>query len=792
MSGHFPNWIARLLGVPLAPGEGLAWSLEHSLGWYPWLVVVFAFCMSAFVVWVYLREAGQRPRWYRLMLACVRLTLIALAVLMIAQVTLVLQRTGLPYVALLLDDSLSMTIVDRYEQSVERALRSRLRKAAVEATDPSRWSILQMLLTEHDAALLHGLADDYKLRVYLISGQRLDDRRAEEIATEVLARHPVAESTPLGAAVRNILDEFRGSLPAAIVILSDGINTEGPSLAEAAALAHRRGVPLLLVGIGSDQPVRNLAISNLLAEKVVFVGDVVNFEFQLVGTGFQGAKVPVVLRSKQDSDVLARTEVTVGPDGQPQQVRFPYRPTQLGEFQYVIELQPQEGELRSDDNRLEHSLQVREEKVRVLFVQGYPSYEYRFLRNMLGREPSIELHVVLQEADLQHAQQDAAVLASFPLRREEVFSYDVIIFGDVNPAWLSTTALENVAEFVRQPGKGGALVLIAGPRYMPAAYRDSPLAPLMPVELNSLRYPDAGQVLSSGFRVRPTELGLSSPPMQLGDTPEQTAQIWQNLPPLYWLLESPDLKPGTRVLAEHPEKTGPDGRALPVICLQYVGAGKVLFHATDETHRWRWRVGDLYFARYWVQMLRFLARSKLLESKQGVTLATDQAEYSRGASVRLLVRFDDERLAPPEDDGVELLIRQAGQPDKRLRLHRAGSRGVFEGVLHRPPPGRYRATLTLPAIQPPPTVDFVVQPPPGEFERVRMDAEAMRSAAKQTHGRFYTLDNAHQLLHDLPAGRQAPIETLPPIPLWNRWPVVLVFLCLLVGEWILRKLGGMV
>ncbi len=792
MSGSLPNWIARLLGVRLAPGEGLAWSVEHHLGWYPWVVVVLAVCAVAIVVWVYLREVGQRPRWYRLMLAAVRLALLALAVLMIAQVTLVLQRTGLPYIALLLDDSLSMTIVDRYGQAQERALRNRLRKTAVDSADPSRWSILQMLLTEHDAALLEGLADGYKLRVYLISGQRLEDSQPREIAAELLARRPTAESTPLGAAVRNILDEFRGSPLAAIVIFSDGINTEGPPLAEAAALAQRRGVPLLLVGIGSDQPVRNLAISNLLAEKVVFVGDMVSFEFQLVGTGFQGTAVPLSLRDKQSGQLLARTETTVGPDGQPQQVRLAYRPTQTGQFQYVIELEPPEGEVRADDNRLEHDIQVREEKVRVLLVQGYPSYEYRFLRNVLGRDPSIELHAVLQEADLEHTQQDAAVLPSFPLRREDLFSYDVVIFGDVNPALLGSVALQNLSDFVHQPGKGGALVLIAGPRYMPAAYRDTPLASLLPVELGSLRYPDPSQVISSGFRVRPTELGLSSPPLQLGDSPQQTAQIWENLAPLYWLVEAPDLKPGARVLAEHPEKTGPDGRALPVICLQYVGAGKVLFHATDETHRWRWRLGDLYFARYWVQMLRFLARSKLLEGKHAVTLTTDRAEYPRGASVRLQVRFEDERHAPPEDDGVEVVVRQSGQPDRRVRLYRAGSRGMFEGLLHQPPPGNYRAVLTTPTIEGVIAADFVVRTPPGEFERVRVDAQAMRNAAQQTHGRFYTLHDADQLLRDLPPGRQAPIETLPPLPLWNRWPAVLLFLALLTGEWILRKLGGMV
>ena len=91
-----------------------------------------------------------------------------------------------------------------------------------------------------------------------------------------------------------------------------------------------------------------------------------------------------------------------------------------------------------------------------------------------------------------------------------------------------------------------------------------------------------------------------------------------------------------------------------------------------------------------------------------------------------------------------------------------------------------------------PAVDFTVSAPRGEFERIRPDTAAMRYAADQTRGKYYTHRDAAGLADDLPAGRQVPVETLPPKPLWNRWPVLLLFLGLLVTEWILRKRGGMV
>jgi hypothetical protein len=486
--------------------------------------------------------------------------------------------------------------------------------------------------------------------------------------------------------------------------------------------------------------------------------------------------------------------VSVGPDGQPQQLRLPYRPPKAGQFRYVVEVEPQEGELQLDNNRQQRTVRVHKETIRVLLAQAYPNYEFRYLQRMLQREETVELKWVLQNADLEYTRQDPSALPVFPVERDDLFSYDVIILGDVNPALLSASTMQNLVDFVDQPGKGGALVLIAGPKYMPGSYRDTPLARLMPIELGSIRLPDPSQALTSGFVVQPTELGLSSPPMHLGDTPAETRTIWQNLPPLYWLMEAPDLKPAARTLAEHPTRRGHDGRPLPVISIQYVGAGKVLLHATDETYRWRKRVGDRFFARYWIQMLRYLSRSKLSGEGRSATLSADRREYIRGEPVLLRVRFADHRLAPAANDGVTVVLEHQGHKTRRIQLHRTGvGQGNFEGAVAAIPEGKYHAWVAIPAMEgPAPAVDFSVAAPPGEFERVQMDKVALEQAADRTGGRFYTFETAGRLLSDLPPGRQVPIESLPPKPLWNKWPVLLLFLVLVTTEWVLRKIGGMV
>jgi hypothetical protein len=279
--------------------------------------------------------------------------------------------------------------------------------------------------------------------------------------------------------------------------------------------------------------------------------------------------------------------------------------------------------------------------------------------------------------------------------------------------------------------------------------------------------------------------------MQLGDTPGETAQIWQNLAPLYWLAEVGNLKPAAQVLAAHPSLTSSTGRNLPVICFQYVGPGRVLFHAIDSTWRWRQGTGDAYFARYWVQAIRFLARGKLT-SGSGTQLVADRREYRRGDAVQLRARFPDPRIAPGLNE-VSVVLETAGQPRRRVQLHRNPAvDGVFEATLADLSEGQYEIVMAQPQLPgAPPSTRFSVVAPPGELARVQMDAAALAEAAATTHGKFYTLPDADRLLADLPPGRRVSLENLPSIPLWNRWWLLAAFLACITSEWILRKRKGM-
>ncbi len=792
MSSTLPNWMARWLGVEAAgPGEGTVWSIENSWSWAPWVTVLFLLLAFAIVTFVYTRESSAAGRLTRTVLVAIRLSLVLLLLFMLAEFTLSLRRTGLPTVAVLIDDSASMGIDDRYDDArLQSLVASRLQAAGLDAQ--TRLNLAKTILLEPGDDLLSAIEQRYRLKLYWVSSAaRGQAGSADDIRKAVQDSQATGDSSRLGAGLRYVLGDLRGTPPAAVIVLSDGITTDGESLSEAARVARHKGVPVFTIGLGSERPVRDLELADLLVDEVVFVDDVVNFEYKLVARGAAGRTVDVVLREKDKPAVLARMKVHIDQDGKPQRLRLPYRPQQVGEFEYVVEVERLSDELQTDNNRQERMVSVRKEQIRVLLVQEYPNYEFRYLKNMLDRDSTIQLKTVLQDADLEYAESDETALRVFPVRREELFAYDVIIFGDVNPSFLSSAVLSNLQDFVEK--KGGGVIFVSGPRYMPLAYRGTPLEPLLPFDVTSASLPGVDQSADQGFVAQPTELGLASPQMQLGDSPADNQRIWQQLPPLYWLLEIGQTKPAARVLAEHPTRLAADGRHLPVFLMQYVGAGKVLFHATDDTWRWRYRVGDVFFARYWVQAIRYLSRSKLLGKDHAVELVADRREYLRGNPVRLRARFVDERQAPADDDGVTVVLEREGQKNQQIKLQRnPTSRGIFEATLTDTTDGKYHAWIAAPTLEGrAPSADFVIVAPPGEMERVQMDAQELARAAEETRGRFYRLADIARLQDDLPPGRQVPIEALPPEVLWNRWWVLATFLGLIVSEWILRKRKGM-
>jgi hypothetical protein len=857
---------ARLGIPPPAAGEGTRWHLEFTPYLWdgaadPWLVGTLAVILAALILAIYLHEGRTARPAYKLLLAGLRLFFVLLAlVVLLPQLRLWFEREAWPDVAILIDDSRSMSVSDRYQDPTIQEAAARLahssevrgQKAEV---GPERLQLVQTLLSGHDSEWLQSLVSRRRVKIHLYRcsdqvtriADVTDPQQVLTASQEVQALRAVGERSRLGAAVRQVLNDFRGSSLAALVMLTDGVTTDGEDLGKASRYAAQMGVPLFFVGLGEAHPARHLRLHDLQVEDVVYVNDRLVFEARLTSQGYENKTVTVRLCEKDKEGrlkELARQRVTGDPEGKPVKFRLVHQPTEPGERAYVLDVAgvETEGENRSpaDTTRLERTVLVRDAKqIKVLYIEGYARYEYRFVKHLLEREVdssrlrksvteastpnrTIDLKVLLLDADSEYASEDRSALADFPTR-EELNAYDVVILGDVDPKdkKVGDKNLQHLADFVKE--RGGGLLMIAGPRFSPHAYKETPLRDILPVRPTE---GFAGSVpperdYAVPFHPELTAEGRFHPIFRFVPDEAENTAIWSRLPDIYWWSEGYRLQPAAEVLMVRPTMTsrgasarpspgGPSSLSSPLLVQQFVGAGRSMFFGFEETWRWRYREGEVRFNQFWINTVRYLARNRLGR----IELRLDrQTPYRRGEPIKLTVRFPDDTPPPSPETRVEVLalrtplneqgsgVRGQGSASQlgantaeiekdTLRLAKVeGSRATYEGLLTRTPEGEYRFSLSEPAAAgPKPHAEARVLPPPGEMEQLQMNQADMEGAAAETHGRFYTLADADRLPDDLPTGTRIALQTpQPPRLLWNHFTLFALALGLLGTEWMLRK-----
>jgi hypothetical protein len=820
--------VEEWMGVPApAPGEGSHWRLEFmsylwDAGSDPWLAGALVCAAGALVAWVYRREGRAPGKGFRLVLGGLRIGLIALVLaVLLPQLKLWFERQGWPDVAILIDDSQSMSANDRYRDPRIQAAADRLARLGA-ITEPDRLRLAQALLTRSDPDWLSDLLmrRHVRVHVYHCSGRahRLNDLSApEDVAPALesirgLSADSANDSSQLGAAVRQVLNDFRGSSLAAVVMLTDGVTTEGEDLVKASKYASQMGVPLFFVGLGDAHETRDVYLHDLQCEDSVYVNDRLVFDLRLTGQGYTDLTVPVELREKGKDKVLDRQMVKVDPNGKPVKVRLVHKPTEPGEKLYELRAGEQEDEVDKENNRLEKAVYVRESKlIKVLYVEGYRRYEYHYVKTLLERESdrsrgnkSIDLKVYLAEADPDYAVQDRSALSDFP-PKSVLNTFDVVILGDVDPRPRGSNKMDermkDLADFVRE--RGGGLLMIAGERYAPHAYKNSPLKDVLPIEVLTDQQPEEppdGRV--EGYRPELTPVGRLHPIFRFHPDEKANDEIWAKLREMFWWSEGYQIKRAAEVLAVHPKARAARGPAdaarsaldvdkHPLVVQQFVGAGRTMFFGFNETWRWGFREDQLRFNQFWIQTIRYLARSRLGR----IELRLDRpTPYRRGEPIKIMVRFPDDAPPPPADTEVKVVVERRNkgtETDVRtVQLAKVeGTRASYEAVLTRTPEGAYKFWLSQPAAgNPRPRAECKVLAPPGEMERLRMNQADMERAANESHGKFYSLEDADHLLDELPAGTRVTVNApAPPKLVWNHALVFLAVLLFLTTEWLLRK-----
>lgn len=817
--------VETVAGVPApAVGEESHWRLEYTSYLYGgssdvWLGAALGLAALALVWTVYRREGRNVRLGQYLVLTALRMGVILLMLIVfLPQLRLWFERQSWPDIVVLLDDSQSMSARDRYTDTrVREAADTLLREANL--TEGDRLKLAQLVLTRTRGDWLGMLMEQKKVRLHVYHcsarAHRVADARTPadldgvRQAIEALRAEPANDSSQLGGAIRQVINDFRGSSLAAIVMFTDGVTTEGEDLAKASKYAQQMNVPLFFVGLGAAHDVRDVALQDLQVEDTCYVNDRLVFELRLVATGYEPMQIPVTLheKGKEDEEPLDKQVVTVDSSGKPIKVRLTHIPTKAGEKLYVIKTPFQAEEVDRDNNRLQRAVSVRETKlIKVLYVEGYRRYEYHFVKTLLERESnrikgnkSIDLKVWLQDADPQHASQDAYVISELPARKE-LEAYDVVLLGDVNPRPTRDPArmeefLKSLVDFVQE--KGGGLLILGGERYMPRAYGESAIRDILPIELSAEVRPQEVDVsILESYQLELTPTGRVHPIFRFSPDERENDEIWSGLRGMYWYAEGYQAKRAAEILALHPRvKLGEDregGTKLPLVLQQFVGAGRCMFFGFHETWRWGFREDLQRFNQFWVQTIRYLSRSRLGR----IDLRLDrQTNYRRGEPIKVMVRFPDDAPPPPDSTEVKVVAerRLFGTGDAQTRTLQLskieGSRASYEAVLTQTPEGEYSFWLSTPSVpEPRPHAECKVLAPPGEMYGLRLNQAELELAAEQSGGQFYSLADADRVVAALPDGNRVTLASSgPPWLVWTYPALFLLAIALLTTEWLWRK-----
>ncbi|HEY2156667.1 MAG TPA: vWA domain-containing protein, partial [Isosphaeraceae bacterium] len=343
------DWLLRKLaeglGVePARAGEAITPRIraEQPLS-QGWTLLTVVACV-ALIVWLYRRE-GRASTPYKMLLAGLRISLVVLALFMLSESVLTIERMGLPYFVVMIDDSASQAVVDQFADPKAKEAAAKL-AALSDRPQADRLAVAEGWLAKDDGKILRELQKKHRVRIYTVStGARAlaEIDKADDIApalAKIKKIEPAGAQSRLGDGIRKVLTELRGVPPTAILLLSDGQTTDGEGLAEVAKFAGPRGkgVPLFEIGLGDPEPARDLELSELLVDDVVFVDDLVRFQPKLSSKGFAGQDVALRLFEKDTTSsdpnakrLLETVTVQAPPDGQPRRVEITHRPKKTGQ-----------------------------------------------------------------------------------------------------------------------------------------------------------------------------------------------------------------------------------------------------------------------------------------------------------------------------------------------------------------------------------------------------------------------------------------------------------------------------
>jgi len=744
--GTWPGWVLVLLIVACVGG----------LGWLMWR-----------------RLPGNAPRvrnWRTWLIFGLESAVVALVLLLLWEpaVTVAELKSQQNLIAVLVDDSRSMGITD----------------AGPDGNTARETAAAQAL-----GEVLPGLNKRFQTRVYRMDGGLARAEKASQWKADGTATH-------INAGLKQLLAETSDLPLGAVVLLTDGaensLGTAGAGIdVDTINALHNRRIPVHTIGFGKEKPMRDAEMDDAVVASKAIANSRVTATVSFHQHGFAGQKA--VLDIRDGEKLLASEPVTLERDGVQQSQTVFFNSGDAGVKNVSFSLEPLSGETNSRNNSTARLLNVSGTQRRVLYVEGEPRWEYKFIRRAEAEDKGLQVVSMVRTTENKIYRQgisDPSELADgFPVRAEDLFKYDAIVLGSVEAGYFSAGQQELLREFVDKRG-GGLLFLGGRSSLSDGGWASSSVADLFPTFLP----PGRTEFHRDPATVQLTSAGAESAVTRLLDQRGANVERWRKLPYLADYEDPGTPKPGATVLVQMNA-----GKTMPLLVTQNYGRGKTAVLATSGT--WRWQMssplGDPSHDLFWQQLLRWLAGDSPGQVQLSVADAAgkpDQVLMDEG-HVRFTAEVKDKEFSPAAEAKVMARVIGPGGGTTTVELSPVPNKpGTYQADWTAEKPGSYVAEVTAGTAKDELGKDVVAfrrDDGVAENFHTEQNRALLEKLSENTGGRYWDRGDLGKLPRDI-SYSEAGISVRDTKELWDMPVVFLLLLGLTASDWLLRRKWGVV
>ena len=748
--GAWPGWVLPVLVV--ASAAGLGWLIRTQLS-----------------------EASPLLRtWRGAVVWALQAAFAALVLLLLWRPAMTISelRSQQNIIAVVVDDSRSMGIADSGADG-----QTRREDAAVK---------------DLQDGVLAGLKKKFQVRLYRLDGKiaRIDKPAGADAGKDTKALTPEefqgsAPATHIGDGLKQLATETSDLPVGAVVLLSDGSENAGGIDNDAIAALRNRRLPVHTIGFGQMHARHDIEIDDAVLTARTMANARVSATVSLHQHGYAGQKTMLIV--KDGDKALASRDITLAPDGvvQAEPIFFNAGPAGVKSVAFVVSTLG--GEESTANNAVTRLLDVNGDRRRILYVEGEPRWEYKFIRRAAEDDAQVQVVSMLRTTENKIYRQgisDPKELADgFPSRAEDLFGYDALMIGSVEAGYFTPAQQELIREFVDR--RGGGLLFMGGRFALSdGGWGSSGDADLLPTFLPAGKDTFHREPATAAL----TAAGAASSITRLIDDPTKNAARWKTLPYLNDFQDPGNPKPGATVLAEmHANRT------MPLLVTQNYGRGRTAILATSGTWRWQMssQLGDPSHDLFWQQMLRWLS----VDSPGRVTASMPAQTLMDDGQVHLTAQVRDAEYNPAPDahvtahilgpDNASALVDMAPVPNQP---------GTFEADWTANKPGSYGAEVVADRDKDELGKDvlpFRRSDGVAENFHTEQDRALLEKLSADTGGRYWPESELSKLPNEI-SYSEAGISVRDTKELWNMPIVFLVLLALAAAEWLLRRKWGVV